>query len=275
MPNYIKNRIEIIGDKKQVKELVETLSTFYPKEQSYSHDGKKTFKNQEGEYGWLDEKSNLFSRQNQEDVQNIPEGFEPVLTESFTRFPDFEKIIPMPESLNIASNNWLFPLENQFSANTPLKSHLDQMRKIFEKINETEKEKLLEGFISGVRNYIEYGHATWYSWSRESWGTKWNSSDCKKINDSTYEFTTAWNGVPQLIKKLSEAFPKLLINYEYSDEDTGYNCGIGTYYNRSEEFKILEGGSKDAYELAFKLRPDSKKYYKLIDGNYKSIDEEE
>jgi len=272
MPNYIKNRLQIIGTNEQVDAVIKRFTTSYPEEQRKSFDGKNTYQNA-GEFGWLDEKSNMFTRRDSEDVLGVPDGFQPYMEPAWNRFPDFEKIIKMPDSLHITSDGWLMPLENQFSGHTKLKEHLDDLRDFCNK-QPKRKEETLENFIAGIRNHIEYGHATWYRWSVENWGTKWNSSECEKVSKSTFDFITAWSGVPNLVELISKEFPKITFKYEYSDEDTGCNCGVGAYLNGEIEFRKLENSSKEAYDLAFKLRPENADNYQLVDGKYEYVEED-
>jgi len=72
-----------------------------------------------------------------------------------------------------------------------------------------------------------------------------------------------------------EEFADLEILYEWSGEDTGANCGTLTIKEHEVNLTNLETGSREAYELAFKLRPDRKGYYILVDGDYVYKEEEE
>lgn len=186
---------------------------------------------------------------------------------------DFNTIEPMPKELDIKSDQWLMPIENEFSSRTQFKSHLDEMREVFFK-NPDREEEDTENFIQGIRNYIKYGHATWYNWSINNWGTKWNAYSQELKEDGTIMFETAWSGVSGLISKLSSKFPMVRINYAFADEDIGCNAGIGEFYNGTSTFKMLENESKEAYELAFELMPDNKEYYNLVDGQYVYAEEE-
>jgi hypothetical protein len=193
--------------------------------------------------------------------------------EGFEMFIDFGKIIPMPESLNISRNSWVMPLENQFSANIKMKAHIDEIKEFCEK-NPSRKEQTINNFIAGIKNYIEYGHATWYNWSVANWGTKLNAYQQEKQESNAIMFETAWAGVPDLINKLSVKFPEVSFTYKWSDEDTGYNCGIGSYKNGELEINCPENCSREAYELAFELRPHYKEDYKLVGDTYECIDED-
>lgn len=182
MPNYIKNRLVIIGTNEQIKELFEKYNTHFP--------------------------SNVI-------------------------FPDFKKIIPPPD-------------------------------------DDAYKDLPSQEIARISPNW-------WYAWNIKNWGTKWNVLKCETEQLGTYTFITAWSGVYKIMLKLSEQNPDIEFNYEYADENIGYNCASYKFQNG----KILsafepETASKEAYDLSFKLWPRDKDYYILIDGNYQyRYDEEE
>lgn len=183
MSNFVKNRIEIVGSKKQVKEIYERFNT-------------------------IDD-------------------------EGLNQFPDFNKVIPQPDNI--------------FRGDLGVK----------------EKEACKRANIP-----------TWLDWNNENWGTKWNSFGCEKVGYNVFTFETAWGGVPNIIFAMSEKFPDVEFIYEYSDEETGYNCGTYRFKNHKYSENILEGGTKEAYEFAFSLWPDMKENYKLIDRCYIRVDED-
>ncbi|AZA60793.1 DUF1281 family ferredoxin-like fold protein [Chryseobacterium indoltheticum] len=231
MPNYIKNRITIIGTTEQVSEVFDKYNTHYPSTFRKSYDGLLIFKNDKtGEYGWLDEISNEFTRRNEKAVIGLPDDWTVEITPIMEHFPDFEKIIQPPK--DDAYND----LPNQREA--------------------------------------EKSPSWWRTWNLKYWGTKWNSSENEKESDNTFTFITAWSGVPELIRIMSSQIPDVQIDYEYADEDTGYNCASYSFKNGEVlTKKEPEGGTLDAYELSFKLRPDDKEYYNLEDGAYVYIEE--
>ena len=278
MPNYIQNRLELVGTSEQVKEVLKRFSTHYKKTPSTSYDCNLIFENKSTkEYGWFNKKTKEFTTRDKPPTYKIPKGFEQKFDNAWTRFPDFNKIIPRPKELDISSDTFVSPMENsKFGGQTKLREHLDSIRQYISKCpNPDARKETIDNFIAGVKNYLKHGHSTWYSWSIENWGVKWNCSECKKIDKSLFEFTTAWSGVPELIKKMSGEFPGVKFVYEFSDEDTGSNCGAGTFYGGEAFFKMLDNQSIEAYELAFKLRPDRAENYKLVNGKYKYIEESE
>lgn len=167
---------------------------------------------------------------------------------------DFNQLISMPEQLNIISDGWIFLLENQFLANTSLKAHLDEMRKHLAESDT--KQKTFENFIQGVRNYFELGHATWYEWCKENWGTKWNSYSLsglpeKSVSPFEFSFDTAWNFPTPVFKKLAEEFP--LLEFECCCFDEGWNfAGDGCFNppDGSQQFKIVDA-TKELYEVVY------------------------
>lgn len=108
-----------------------------------------------------------------------------------------------------------------------------------------------------------------------NWWHTWNSSESEKESDNTFTFITAYNGVLELIRIMSSQVPDVQIDYEYADEHTGYNCASYSFKNGEVlTKKEPQGGTLDAYELSFKLRPDDKEYYILVDGAYVQIEDE-
>ena len=167
---------------------------------------------------------------------------------------DFDQLIPMPPQLHIISDGWIMPLENQFSANTQLKAHLDDMRKRLAEADH--KQKTFENFLQGVRNYFELGHATWYEWSRENWGTKWNSYSLsglpeKSVSPFEFSFDTAWSFPTPIFKKLAEKFP--LLEFECCCFDEGWGFAGDGCFNPSDDkfcFEIVDA-TEELYEKVY------------------------
>lgn len=109
----------------------------------------------------------------------------------------------------------------------------------------------------------------WYNWNVKHWGTKWNSYGFDKVGDYFF-FETAWTGVPNLISVISEKYPSVRIEYDFADEDTGYNVSKHIFENGVGFEHQIAGGSNEAYELAIELRPENSEYYELKDGKYVS-----
>ena len=280
MPNHIKSKIEIQGSKEELAAVLSEFSTNHERTPDLALDGDvicTTKRDGDNDFdysvGWLNEETGIFRRRDEEDVKGIPDGFTKKFAKAFIQFPDFDKVMPSPKGMNISSDNWLMPMDNEFSSNTKFKEHLDKMRDFF-KNQPTRKDEVLKNFLQGVENYLNHGHASWYSWNVANWGTKWNSYSCKRVSDTVFEFETAWSNVRDIVELISVKFPTVTFIYEWADEDTGSNCGKVVYLGGEKSSWVPENGSKEAYEMAFNLRPDDKENYSLVDGEYKYIDED-
>lgn len=190
---------------------------------------------------------------------------------------DFNKIIPMPEGLDIDDSSLgeegLVVIKKQ--KNEDLSIYEEEIIKRFnDKSQELQKEALELG-QQYYDNLKKYGYKTWYDWSRANWGTKWNAMNTELMDNDSIYFETAWNGVEPLICALSEKFPDVEFEYKYADEDTGYNCGEGSVQNGEIDMYYPDGGSKEAYEIAFEVRPYLEEEYELVDGKYEYIDSDE
>lgn len=264
MPNHIRNRITITGDQLTIDELKSRFSTHYEETQATSDDGDLTFKKGDN-YGWLAKDGSFTIRDykgNNIKVDAVPDGYEPLMEPAWTRFPDFNKVIPMPEELEgTVYDGLVMFVENPFSVMSPIENLI--------KAFEAHDEDSIKNFCKAIRNIRKYGHATWYSWAVENWATKWNAYECREVEGNVFEFDTAWSGVVKIISKIAESFPSLRIVYEHSSEDTGYNCAVYVFESGMQvSSTVLDGGSKEAIELAFKLRPEIADDYELVGDNY-------
>jgi hypothetical protein len=112
----------------------------------------------------------------------------------------------------------------------------------------------------------------WYTWNVENWGTKWNAYSCEKIAENIFDFETAWRGVPYLVHQIAQNTPDIKIIYKYASEDTGYNVGLYVFDGVTYIKTVIYNGSKEAYDLAFELRPEDKQNYVLVGESYEFKD---
>ena len=186
---------------------------------------------------------------------------------------DFNKLLPMPEELNIEAGSRGedgLKLYSQFIKESTMlsianmeasKSEDEANRHVSELVDKYAKiaDENPETWELGVKYYEnlqKYGTRHWYDWRNKHWKTKWNAYNCTpwKEGSDRLEFCTAWNSVVKLMSMLSERFPETKITYRWADEDLGYNVG---------ELEIKDGlitderlpiaGSKDAYELSAEI----------------------
>lgn len=181
---------------------------------------------------------------------------------------DFNKLIPMPESLNIESGSrgqsglalYRAKEHGDFSGVNKILEYpwakeegLTTFEQLYEHYVKNDPELLALGrqYYENIQNY---GCATWYEWANRNWGTKWNAYDQIRIDDNTIEFQTAWDGVPSLMEVLSEKFPTLTLSYEYADEDWGNNLGEYKFENgRCIDVNLPDYGSPEAEKIAERL----------------------
>ena len=213
---------------------------------------------------------------------------------------DFNKLIPMPESLNIESGTTTDrAIEIYLTALNPQMPSISGVQKIKadifsnlvkglnsakpyqtyrtdlskEDIKNSTRYNALANQISlgrtAVNNYLMHGSIDWYDWAVKNWGTKWNAYgfDDFEIDPkgNTLSFLTAWDSVPEVLTVLSERFPDVNLSYKYADEDIGCNVGEMTFQNGDviEEY-IPQNQSKEAYELAFEVMESSASDYDLV-----------
>ncbi len=68
----------------------------------------------------------------------------------------------------------------------------------------------------------ESEEANWYDWNVSNWGTKWDANDAHLSigadGELDYSFSTAWSPPLHVLKKLSNLFPTVPMNYHFREE---------------------------------------------------------
>lgn len=191
------------------------------------------------------------------------------------RYVDFNKIVPMPQDLFIDSSSegdrgmkYLLAKQKRYFLTPEERKTITD----FEESDAERQEKAIKLGRQYLRNIANYGHKDWYDWSLVNWGTKWNAYDTQMTSPNVITFNTAWSGVPALIQKLSEMFPDVTFEYTYADEDTGSNTGKGSFQNGESDMFYPETHSKEAFEIAFEMRPYLRDYYVSTEDGYRYVD---
>lgn len=156
---------------------------------------------------------------------------------------DFNKIIPMPESLDIVdgskTDQGLEAYQDFIDIYISGKKG-DEALNILKNIPAESEETFFHQKTNISRsewelgktawnNIQKYGAPTWYDWQYENWGTKWNAYEHESISKADLCFLTA-NGAPhQILEKLSEIYPDITIEHKWADEHIGHNCGQRIY----------------------------------------------
>ena len=184
---------------------------------------------------------------------------------------DFNLLIPEPESLNIISGGaeWetrdysidsvqqrkqrqdmiIKPtLDRVYEEGMSLENFLSASKKAVDTskfvdvyelnmLNEEEVNKDIDNILKGYYNLRVYGHASWYTWRLENWGTRWNAYNDDVSNwNQTLSFDTAWSCPFEVFEELSKYTP---VTVSYADKDTGHNYGIVRFEN-GERTVILD-----------------------------------
>ncbi len=178
---------------------------------------------------------------------------------------DFNRIIPMPETLNIecgsrtdrglkAYKDFVYVYTFAGTEEKDLLNIPKEKEEIFLKARPDIKQDEWELGKAAFQNEQKYGAATWYDWARRSWGTKWSAYNAEIVEDNTIMFNTAWSRAIPVIQKLAENFPDIQFEYCWADEDLGVNTGTAEFEDGEiihDEF--FDAQSKEAYELAADL----------------------
>lgn len=161
---------------------------------------------------------------------------------------DFNKIIKMPEDLDIESGSmgqnglmYLYlkskddlekiKINNAYKSCNPFFKdiyregrfgQLEENPAEFE--NESDFKESVELGKKYLSNYEKYGHCTWYNWCVDKWGTKWNVGENVDVEiDSDEEciitFNTAWSPPRGIIIEYSKLCKDNEFNWEYENED--------------------------------------------------------
>lgn len=154
---------------------------------------------------------------------------------------DFNKLIPMPESLNVESGSRTdqaiaYYVTERFTI--PVwQTNLNQLisnsfsRNWAYDVVERLKEGILIGRIKDLDELYElgkqylfnkenYGCYTWYEWCSEHWGTKWNACDTgfDKADPTSVSFNTAWCAPEPIFRVMCNTFPAAEISFYCEDE---------------------------------------------------------
>lgn len=162
---------------------------------------------------------------------------------------DFNKIAPIPKELKGTTSPTRIISQKEY----------DEQEKRIAKGELTDNEKnwgLSRGLTQELADEYKrrFGASDWYDWQCSNWGTKWNAYEINQY-DNVVEFQTAWSTPYNVLLKLSELFPDVIVSVKFSDEDFGYNVGEYELFN-GEEVNVNQpdGGSREAYELAMEIQ---------------------
>ena len=180
---------------------------------------------------------------------------------------DFNKIIPMPPSLDLEASSRTQAglaaykdfidvytlggtINTEHLSDIPVASE-QRFLKVRTDINH-------EDFALGKQawnNLRQYGAATWYDWCYANWGTKWNAYgydgyEPASMPDDCIWFQTAWAEPKPVIEALARRYPDITIEHEWANEDLGEGCGRRIYENGDEIEEYYPKGEVESVEYA-------------------------
>lgn len=157
---------------------------------------------------------------------------------------DFNKIIPMPERLDIRHDSF---------GQRGMEYLLGKVDALSLMSEESKKEAIDLG-RKYLHNIADYDFPNWYSWRCVKWGTKWNAYDCTSDGNS-FTFNTAWHAPLPVFNTLALMFPDAIFDVLFADEDMGANTGHIHYEGSRMETHFPRDLSDDAYAIYIETHP--------------------
>jgi len=160
----------------------------------------------------------------------------------------FEKIIPIPEELNITAGSKTYISRDVYRWKRGESLKEEEMRTIHimadDKDNTLTDEEAVEKCISEgtadmklaeqtFENERKYGYQNWWYARIGMWGTKWDAYDQYKVDENTIAFNTAWSDPAPVMEKLAKDNTNMRIDHKFADEMPNF---VGhTVYERGEK----------------------------------------
>lgn len=196
---------------------------------------------------------------------------------------DCNKIIPMPESLNLVSGSieWesigaYLSKVNPINTDFPIDDKLsfEEFNKILHILDDVigfrhlctimsyqtithnanarfrmSADEFIDLGAKYVSNLLKYGATSWYFWCCDNWGSKWGAYDAEPFVNNTMTFKTANAPIIPVISKLGSMYPDIKITYKFADEDIGRNTGMITLFNSALDSCMPADDSEKAWEI--------------------------
>ena len=180
---------------------------------------------------------------------------------------DFNKLIPMPESLKIECGSRtdkglkayrdfisVYTLENGITGLDLLhipKQSEDAFLRVRTDIQPDEWELGRQAF----QNQLQYGAPTWYEWSIQNWGTKWNACGYEAGTDYGTNCKALWfktdsHAPVPVIEELARRFPEVDLTHRWAGDVIGQNCGMHEYTAGEQTEEFFPDGQKDQIDFA-------------------------
>ena len=181
------------------------------------------------------------------------------------RYIDFQKILPVPKALDPTIKTDGLMGWAVLEGKDCLGYSCEEVKKQFDALNADEKNEWL---MLGQRyrdNHKEYGYATAVDWCVAFWGTKDNAFNQEKRADNEIWFDTVWSSVCGIVGLLGVKYSDAVFEYTFADDNAGIDCGRVNMEKGVAWMKIPEPNTKEAFDISFEMRPDSRAMY-TFDG---------
>ncbi len=164
---------------------------------------------------------------------------------------DFNKIIPMPENLNIEAGSRTgrgLKIYQDFIDIYKFGKKAKEAKQMLENISAESEAAFLKARSdchndvdpkdwelgkAAWHNLRQYGVSTWYDWRLQNWGTNKNACGYEENIDYSanekLQFQTAWFAPHPIIKRLSELFPAVMLEHRWAEDNIGESCGCHIY----------------------------------------------
>ena len=132
-----------------------------------------------------------------------------------------------------------------------------------------EFEEVVELGKKCMDNLKKYGVMDWHDWSREHWGSKWDSCQTA-VDGNVITFLTANSPAIPLIRTLSQRYPDHEFKLQFAEQEASITTGQAIFVRGD----ILEGNqyeprSPEAYEMFFQLWGGKEDYvFDEYEGTY-------
>lgn len=190
--------------------------------------------------------------------ENIDAVFKAIAGEGEQKTIDFNRLIPMPDSLNVESSSlteiaYTYYYAKEFDCLPEGKSNAKNCREVIDRVESNpniDPKKMLELGKQLHENKEQFGALTWYEWCIDNWGTKWNACYSGQTENSI-EFSTAWSWPEPIMQKLAEVCHEHNVSFsgEWADEDCGNNTGSFSFDEKGNfSFGYYPNCSNEAFQ---------------------------
>lgn len=224
---------------------------------------------------------------------------------------DFEILKPMPESLSVSTGSLddrdiyyylsdkcniahnavnkmpeadLIKKDSFFlTPDQVLAQALQAAMKLIEEAESPTDEKLIDAYNHGkalVENYRKYNAKSWYDWSIDNWGCKWNASDTsvdEKNNDLVIiTFMTPWSSPDGWIKALAAKGVHFKLFWIEEDSSVGaiINNAEHSLYEINDTYGSIYTDYPDDDDEDNDTDEEDPDVLIMIDGDYDNLTEQ-